>query len=79
MGFGTTPMNLNKWMNEKSGKTHRSISDESVEEHTFFNRNSIKMRYRPNAMTGYPKKQIIELSKLIRGDTRISTPNLSTT
>ena len=32
------------------------------------------MIYRPNAMTRNPKKQIIELSKLMRGDTRISTP-----
>ena len=74
MGFGTTPMNLNKWANENSGKTHRSISDGSVQERTSLNRNSMKMRYRLNAMTWYPKKQIIELSKLKRGDTRISTP-----
>ena len=32
------------------------------------------MRDRPNRMTRNPKKQIVELSKLMRGDTRISTP-----
>ena len=39
----------------------------------------MKMRYRPNAMTGYAKKQIIELSKLMRGDLRISTPTNGST
>ena len=35
----------------------------------------MKMRYRPNIMTrNLEKKKIIELSKLMRGDTRISTP-----
>ena len=34
----------------------------------------MKMRYRPNKMTRNPKKQIVELNKLIRSDTRISTP-----
>ena len=31
------------------------------------------MRDRPNKMTRYSEKQIVELSKLMRGDTRIST------
>ena len=66
-------------MNEESGKTHRSISDESVQERTSLNRDSMKMRYRPNAMTRNPEKQIIELSKLVRGDTRINTPTNGST
>ena len=79
MGFGTTHMNLNKWANEKSGKTHRSISNESIQKRTSLNRNSMKMRYMPNAMTGYPKKQIIELSKLMKGDLRINPPTNGST
>ena len=79
MGYGTTPSNLNKWANEKSRKTDRSISDESVQERASFNRNSMKMRDKPNTMTRNPKKQIIELSKLMRGDTRISTPTNGST
>ena len=74
MGFGTTPMNLNKWAIEKSGKTHRSISDESVQECTSLNGNSMKMRYRPYNMTRNPEKQIIEFGKLMRSNMRISTP-----
>ena len=75
MGFDITPMNLNKWANEKSEKTYRSINDESVQERTSLNRDIMKMRYRPNIMTrNLEKKKIIELSKLMRGDTRISTP-----
>ena len=37
------------------------------------------MRYRPNKMTRNPEKQIIELSKLMRGDTRINTPTNGST
>jgi len=59
MGFCTTPMNLNKRTNKKSRKTHTSISDKSVQECTSLNRNSINMRNRPNAMTGYPKELVI--------------------
>ena len=66
-------------MNEKSGKTHRSINDESVQECTSLKRDSMKMRYRPNAMTRNPKKQLIELNKLVRGDTRINTPTNGST
>ena len=32
------------------------------------------MRDRPNRMTRNPEEKIIELSKLMKGDTRISTP-----
>ena len=67
-------MNLNKRANEKSEKTHRSIGNESLQKRTSLNRNSMKVRDRPNTMTRNPEKQIVELSKLMRGDTRISTP-----
>ena len=79
MRFCTTPMNLNKWANEKSGKTHRSIGDESVQERTSLNGNSMKIRYRPYTMIRNPEKQIIELSKLMRSDTRNSTPTNGST
>ena len=72
-------MNLNKRTNENSKKTHRSISNESIQERTSLNRNSMYMWNRPNTMTEYPKKQIIELSKLKRGDSRITTPTNGST
>ena len=37
------------------------------------------MRDRPNGMTRNPEKQIIELNKLMRSDTRISTPTNGST
>ena len=43
------------------------------------NGNSIKMRDRLNTMTRNPEKQIVELSKLMRSDTRISTPTNGST
>ena len=66
-------MNLNKTANEKSEKTHRSISDESVQKRTSLNRNSMNMRDRPNTVTRNLEKQIVELKKLMRSDMRIST------
>ena len=73
MRLSTTPMNLNNRMNEKSRKTYRSISDESIQKCTSLSRNGMYMRNRPNAMTRNPKEQIIELSKLMCGNPRIST------
>ena len=37
------------------------------------------MRDRANRMTRNPEKQVIELSKLMGGDTRISTPTIGST
>ena len=37
------------------------------------------MRDWPNKMTRNPEKQVIELSKLMGGDTRISTPTIGST
>ena len=67
-------MNLNQRSNEKSRKTHKSISHKGIQKCTSLNRNDLQVRDRPNWMTRNPKEQIIELSKLMRGDTRISTP-----
>ena len=50
------PMNLNQGMNEKSGKTHRSINDDNVHGCTSLNGDSMKKRYRPNTMTRNPEK-----------------------
>ena len=74
MRLSTTPMQLYKRTNEKSRKTNRSISDESVQKCTSLNGNSMYLRDRSDAMTRNPKKQIIELNKLMSGNPRISTP-----
>ena len=39
----------------------------------------MKMRDRPNTMTRNLEKQIVELSKLMRSDMRISTPTIRST
>ena len=70
----TTHMNLNHGMNEKTRKTHRSISHKGIQKCTSLKRNGVKMRNRPNRTTRNPKEQIMDLSKPMGGDTRISTP-----
>ena len=67
-------MNLNQRSNEKSRKTHKSISHKGIQKCTSLNRNDVQVRDRPNRITRNPEEQIIELNKLMRGDTRISTP-----
>ena len=79
MEFCTTPMNLNKRTNEKIRKTHRSINDESVQERTTLNGNDMYMRNRLNAVTRNHKEQVIELGKLMCGNSRISTPTNGST
>ena len=79
MRLSITPMNLYKRTYEKSRKTNRSISDESVQKRTSLNRNGMYVRNRPNAMTRNPKEQIIGLSKLMCGNPRISTPTNGST
>ena len=74
MRFYTTPMNLNKRSNEKSGKTHRSVSNKGIQKCTSLNGNSVKMRDGLDRVTKNPKKQIIKLGKLMGCDMRISTP-----
>ena len=46
----------------------------TIQKCTSLNGNSVKVRDRPNRMTRNLEKQIIELSKLMRSDTRISSP-----
>ena len=70
----TTPMNLNQGSNEKIRKTHRSISDKGIQKCISLDGNGVQVRDGLDRMTRNLKKQIIELSKLMRGDTRISTP-----
>jgi len=72
-------MNLNQGMNENSRKTHRSISHKDIQKSTSYNRNGVQMKDRPDRMTRNPEKQIVNLSKLMGGDTRISTPLNETT
>ena len=79
MRLNATPMNLNKRTNEKSKKTNRSINDESGQECTFLNGNGMYVRNRPNAVTRNPKEQVIELSKLMCGNPRISAPTNGST
>ena len=67
-------MNLNQRSNEKSRKTHKSISHKGIQKCISLNRNDVQVRDRPNRITRNPEEQIIELNKLMRGDTRISTP-----
>ena len=68
-----TPMNLNQGSNKKSRKTHRSISHKSIQKCISLNRNGVQVRDRSDRMTRNPEKQIMNLSKLMGGDTRIST------
>ena len=67
-------MNLNQGTNEKSRKTHRSIRHKGIQKCTSLNRNGMQMRDRPDRMTRNSEKQIIDLSKLMRGNMRICTP-----
>ena len=70
----TTPMNLNQGSNENSRKTHRSIYHMDIHKCTSLNRNGVQVRDRPDGMTRNPEKQIMNLSQLMRGNPRISTP-----
>ena len=70
----TTPMNLNQGSNKKSRKTHRSISHKSIQKCTSLNKNGVQVRDGSERMTRNPEKQIMNLSELMGGNTRISTP-----
>ena len=73
MCYRTTSMNLNQGLNEKCRKTHRSISHKGIQKYTSLNRNGVQVRDGPDRMTRNPKKQIMNLSKLMGGNSRIST------
>ena len=70
----TTPMYLNQGSNGKSGKIHRSISHKGIQKCTSLNRNGVQVRDGLDIMTKNLEKQIINLSKLMGGNLRISTP-----
>ena len=74
MSRRTTPMNLNQGSNEKMRKTHRNIYHKSIQKCTSLNRNGVQVRDGPNRMTRNPEKQIMNISQLMRSDSRISTP-----
>ena len=74
MSCRTTPMNLNQGTNEKSRKTHRSISHKSIQKCISLNRNGVQVRDRSDRMTRNPEKQTMNLSELMGGNTRINTP-----
>ena len=69
-----TPMNLNQGSNEKSRKTHKSISHKGIQKCTSLNRNGVQVRDKPDRMTRNPEKQIMNLDKLMGGNPRINTP-----
>ena len=70
----TTPMNLNLGTNKKSRKTHRSISYKDIQKCTSLNRNGVQVRDGLDGMIRNPEKQIMNLSKLMGGNPKISTP-----
>ena len=74
MCYRNTPMNLNQGSNEKSRKTHRSISHKGIQKCTSLNRNGVQVKDGPDRMTRNPEKQIMNLGKLMKGNPRISTP-----
>ena len=74
MCYRTTSMTLNQGSNEKCRKTHRSISHKGIQKCTSFNRNVVLVRDGPNGMTRNPKKQVMNLGQLMRGN-RGSVPH----
>ena len=74
MNRRTIPMNLNQGTNEKVRKTHRSICDKSIQKCISLNRNSVQVRDGPDRMARNLEKEIMNLSQLVRSDSRISTP-----
>ena len=70
----TTPRNLNQGLREKSRKTHSGICHKGIQKCTSLNRNGVQVRDGPDGMTRNLEKQIMNLSQLIKGNPRISTP-----
>ena len=67
-------MNYVQRMKKQMRKTNRSIHNKSIQKHSSLKRDCVKMRDRPQRMTGYPKEKIGNLSELSRSDPRIRTP-----
>ena len=74
MPYGRTPMNFVQRTKEQVRKIDRHTRHESIEKHTSFQRDGMKMRNRPQGMTCNFKKQICGLRKRRRCDPRIKTP-----
>ena len=55
------------------------MSHKSIQKCTSLNRNGVQVRDGPNRMTRNSEKQIVEISKLMSGDTRIGTPSNGST
>ena len=55
-------------------KAQWSISHKGIQKCTSLNRNGVQVRDGPDGMTRNLEKQIMNLCKLMGGDTRISTP-----
>ena len=74
MGHSRTPMNFVQRMKKQMRKTNRHTRNKSAQKHTSLKRDGMKMRDKPQRMTGYPKEKISSLSKLNGRDLRIRTP-----
>ena len=74
MSSKTTPINLNQRTNEKMRKAHKSIKDKGIQKRTTLDRDGVQIRDRPDGTARNPKKEIMSLGQLVRGDPRIRTP-----
>ena len=74
MDDSRTPMNFVQRTKKQMRKTNRHTRNKSVQKHTSLKRDGVKMRDKPQRMTGYPKEKIGSLSKLSGLDPRIRTP-----
>ena len=74
MGDNRTPMNFVQRTKKQIRKTNRHTRNKSIQKHSSLKRDCVKMRDRPQRMTGYPKEKIGSLSKLSGCDPRIRTP-----
>ena len=62
MSLILAPMHLCSGFNEKGRKTNGTIGDKGVKKETPICRNFMDMRDREDAVTSYPKEDIIKLS-----------------
>ena len=64
-------MNFVQRTKKQMRKTNRHTKNKSVQKQTSLKRDGVKMRDRPQRMTGYPKEKMGSLSKLSGRDPRI--------
>ena len=74
MSNSRTPMNFVQRTKKQIRKTNRHTKNKSVQKHTLLKKDGVKMRDKPQRMTGYPKEKIGHLSKLSGRYLRIRTP-----